>query len=536
MATSKNPTARSPKFLVIGAGSRGHAYAQAVTNATNGVIHAVADVVAFKRREFGKRYIWGSGSPVEGQEFADWKEWLQWEKSRRETVCSGDGEQATGVDGVFICTLDEMHVEILLAIAPLNLHMLCEKPLATSLQDCLAISRALKENKCLESRIFSIGHVLRYSPHNTILRKLLLEDRVVGDVLSLEHTEPVGWYHFSHSFVRGNWRRETANGDGSLLTKCSHDIDFILWLLCYPPPGATYDYPYHSPQSITSLGSLTQFRQSRKPVAAGNATNCLSCPAEKDCIYSALKIYKDRFLSKGRTGWPIKIVCPDIEDTFKTYGMAAAESLLLKTLAEDYDKATTPDTTVAARPWFGRCVYEADNNVLEDQVVTLSWVDDPLPETTASSTGGMDMNARLHGRGAKTATLHMISTTESQCERRGRVYGTLGELSYDGKTITSYDFGSGETTVVTVPEVPPEETEAHGGGDYGLTRAFVKAVEAVDSLGWEVGKAQREIIGCTFDEALRSHATVFAAEEARRNGKVVGWREWWDAKQREIGM
>ncbi|EEQ84009.1 oxidoreductase [Blastomyces dermatitidis ER-3] len=525
--SSRTRTVKSPKFLVIGAGSRGNAYARAVTNSTNGVIHAIAEPDAFKRQEFGRIYIWGSGSPTEGQEFADWKEWLQWEKARR----NGEGGQATGVDGVFICTLDETHVEILLAIAPLNLHILCEKPLATSLQDCLAISRALKENNCLESKIFSIGHVLRYSPHNTILRKLLLEDRIIGEITSLEHTEPVGWYHFSHSFVRGNWRRETANGDGSLLTKCSHDIDFILWLLCYPAPGTTFDHPHHSPQSITSIGSLTQFRQSRKPIAAGNATNCLSCPAEKDCIYSALKIYKDRFLSKGLTGWPIKIVCPDIEDTFRTSGMAAAESLLLRALAEDYDKTTTPAATIAARPWFGRCVYEADNNVLEDQVVTLSWDDDPLPETTTTTTtDGMDIHARLRGRGAKTATLHMVAATESQCERRGRVYGTLGELTYDSKTISIYNFGSGETTVVQIPEVPPEETEAHGGGDYGLARAYVKAVEAVDSLGWEVARAQREIVGCTFEEALKSHATVFAAEEARRDGKVLGWGEWWAGK------
>ncbi|PGG96129.1 hypothetical protein GX51_07966 [Blastomyces parvus] len=524
--SSNNPAVKSPKFLVIGPGSRGHAYARAVTNSTNGVIHAVAGPNAFKRQEFGERYIWGSGSPAEGQEFVGWKEWLQWEKSRR----AGERGQATGVDGVFICTLDEMHVEILLAIAPLNLHILCEKPLATSLQDCLAISRAFKENNCLDSKIFAIGHVLRYSPHNTILRKLLLEDRVIGELTSLEHTEPVGWYHFAHSFVRGNWRRETANGDGSLLTKCSHDIDFILWLLSYPSPGTPLDYPHHSPQSITSIGSLTQFRQSRKPIAAGNATNCLSCPAEKDCIYSALQIYKDRFLSKGLTGWPVDTVCLDIEDTFKTSGMAAAESLLLKTLAEDYDKTTTPAATIAARPWFGRCVYEADNNVLEDQVVTLSWADDPLPETTTAAAGGMDIHARLRGRGAKTATLHMVAATESQCERRGRVYGTLGELTYDSKTISIYNFGSGETTVVQIPEVPPEEAEAHGGGDYGLTRAYVKAVEAVDSLGWEVGRAQKEIVGCTFEEALKSHATVFAAEEARRDGKVLRWGEWWAGK------
>ncbi|KAK2734684.1 hypothetical protein FQN55_002547 [Onygenales sp. PD_40] len=519
--------ASAPRFLVIGAGSRGNAYAGAVTKATTAVIHAVADVDTFKRQDLGRKYIWGDdGVPGEGQEFSGWKEWLEWEMARREKVKQGHSTTAipAGVDGVFVCTLDEMHIEILLAIAPLGLHILCEKPLATSLGDCLAISRAFEEHALTQSKIFSIGHVLRYSPHNRMLRKLLLEDRVIGEIISVEHTEPVGWYHFSHSYVRGNWRRETAGGDGSLLTKCSHDIDFLMWLLSSPPPGAPHDQPHHAPQSISSVGSLTQFRRSRKPAGAGAATNCLSCPAEKECIYSAVKIYKDRFLAKGKTGWPVKIVCPDIEDTFKTSGMAAAETQLMSALAEDYDKNVVPDAEIAARPWFGRCVYEADNNVVEDQVVTISWADDPLPDTSLA------MSARLHGRGAKTATLHMIAPTQSQCDRRGRVYGTLGELSYDSKTISYYDFGSMETVTVEIPETPPDEEESHGGGDFGLTRAFVSAVEAVVNEGWEVGRAQREFVGTSFEGAVRSHAVVFAAEEARREGSVVGWKGWWEGK------
>src|SRR5205814_822177 len=143
-----------------------------------------------------------------------------------------------------------------------------------------------------------------------------------------EHTEPVGWWHFSHSYVRGNWRRQTVGGDGSLLTKSCHDIDFILWLLCSPPPDSSYDHPHHAPKAISSMGSLTHFRRSRKPAAAGSATNCLSCAAEIGCIYSALKIYRDMHLARNKTGWPIRIVCPDIEDTLRTSGMASAEALL----------------------------------------------------------------------------------------------------------------------------------------------------------------------------------------------------------------
>ena len=35
-----------------------------------------------------------------------------------------------------------------------------------------------------------------------LLRQLVREKEVIGDVLSIEHVEPVGWWHFSHSYVR----------------------------------------------------------------------------------------------------------------------------------------------------------------------------------------------------------------------------------------------------------------------------------------------------------------------------------------------
>ncbi|KAJ5644711.1 hypothetical protein N7507_010722 [Penicillium longicatenatum] len=528
---SKPPT-RATRYLVIGAGSRGNAYARAVTRTTPGTIYAVAEPHAFKRREFGRNYIWGSEAPLEGQEFTDWREWVQWETERRKTKNSDPNENQhavlnhpLGVDGVFICTLDETHVEIIQAIAPLNLHILCEKPLALSLDDCLTVYRTLQppqgpnEAALAPKTIFSIGHVLRYSPHNKLLRKLLLEDRVIGDIVSLEHTEPVGWWHFSHSYVRGNWRRATAKGDGSLLTKSCHDIDFILWLLCSPVSAENAQnegLTPHFPRSISSAGSLTQFRRKRKPVHAGDATNCLSCPAERDCNYSAVRIYNDRHLAKGHTGWPVDIVYPDIEDAYQGQGIHAAEAQLLAKLGEDWNINTHSDSEIAARPWYGRCVYEADNDVVDDQVVTVSWDDET------------ETPYRL----AKTASFHMIAPTEKQCERRGRIYGTLGEIEYDSHRISIYNFASAETTVHDVPKPPPERAESHGGGDYGLAGQYVAAVEAVVNGGMDVQTAQARFVGCTLEEAVRSHAVVFAAEEARREERVVRWGEWWEEKLR----
>ncbi|KAF9889008.1 hypothetical protein FE257_007985 [Aspergillus nanangensis] len=538
----KEPAHPKPlRFLVIGAGSRGTAYGRAVTAATTGTIHAVAEPHAFQRDEFGRNFIWGDAAPKPGQSFADWKDWLAWEQSRRDQNHPEGEEGEVGVDGVFICTLDETHVDILLAIAPLNLHILCEKPLALSLRDCLSVYRALapqtvnddnNNDTTQQGKIFSIGHVLRYSPHNILLRQLLLVDKAIGDIVSLEHCEPVGWWHFSHSYVRGNWRRETATGDGSLLTKSCHDIDFIMWLLSSPAPSSssTSQIPtrVHHPRTITSSGALTQFRQARKPPAAGSATNCLSCPAEPECNYSAVKIYRDMHTAKGWYDWPVKIVCPDIEDVARSASDSAsakeaASRHLLQKLEEDYTPETA-DEAIAARPWYGRCVYESDNSVCDDQVVTITWDDE---EQESPGGQGQEEDER-NLRPAKTAVFHMIAPTEKQCERRGRVYGTHGELSYDSRTITIYSFATRTSRVVEVPRQPPEEERSHGGGDYGLARSFVRAVDAVENGAMGVEEAQRGFVGCTLEEAVRSHAVVFAAEEARREERVVRWKEWWE--------
>ncbi|KAL9635057.1 MAG: hypothetical protein Q9164_003702 [Protoblastenia rupestris] len=510
---SASDTNRTLSFLIIGAGSRGNAYAHALLQSTpQASIAVIAEPIAFKRQTFGQKYIWGDAKPKAWQSFEDWRYFLVWEEDRRRRLEHETSVQP-GVDGVFVCTLDDTHAEIITAFAPLGLHIMSEKPLATNLQDCLKIYRALQPPGSVSPKvIFSIGHVLHYSPHNILLRKLLLEDEVIGDILSIEHTEPVGWWHFSHSYVRGNWRKESTSAP-SLLTKSCHDIDLLLWLLCNPPASA-FQKP-HLPLDVRSTGSLLYFKPSRKPSLAGDATNCYHCPAEPTCLYSAKKIYKEEQLEKGNADWPISIIDPEIEDIYRRGQKEEAFQRLEERLKEDYDRS---DLSADGRPWFGRCVYEANNNVCDDQIVTISWEDDPLPTRQYP-----EVAERMKGRGAKNATFHMVASTEKQCERRGRVYGTKGEIEYDSKIIRVYDFGSKRAQT----HHPQQHGGGHGGGDFGLAMAFFDAVRAVKLQNMSVTEAQRLHVGDTLEEMIRSHAMVFAAEEARKEKKVVNWLEWW---------
>ncbi|KAG9233520.1 NAD binding Rossmann fold oxidoreductase-like protein [Amylocarpus encephaloides] len=505
-----------PRIIIIGAGSRGNGYARATGESTNGVIAAVAEPIPYKRRQLGQKFIWGKAGPSAGQEFADWRDFVIWEQERRANAARGE-DVPEGVDAAFICVLDEQHMEVIVGLASLGLHIMCEKPLATSLEDCVSIYKSLLSDlpNTTPSKVFSIGHVLRYSPHNILLRKLLLEDRVIGDILSINHTEPVGWWHFAHSYVRGNWRNESTTAP-SLLTKSCHDIDLLLWMLCSSPPNSTQ--PAHLPSTVSSSGALHYFNRSRKPTAAGSATNCLSCPIEKSCKYSAKKIYLEpghRGLRSGNTRWPVYIVVPDIEECIITGGASGGESALLAKLEEDYT-TQTPVSEISSKNWFGRCVYEADNDVCDDQIVTMSWDNDPLPDIP-------DNENSLQGRGAKTAVFHMVAHTKKICERYSNIYGTDGEIYADSETITVEDFNTGTKKIYK----PFLAGGGHGGGDDGLARQFILAVDAVKNHNVDVEEAQRIHVGCSLEEVIRSHAMVFAAEEARRSKAVLDFPQWW---------
>ena len=499
------------RLLVIGAGSRGNSYAKAVGTLGNAIIAGIAEPIKFKRERFGDKYIWRNGNRQDGQAFETWKDFLRYEEDCRRRQAAGE-PTLPRIDGAFICTPDRTHVDIVEHLAPLGLHIMCEKPLATSLADCRRIHRAVtRAQDSGRPAVFSVGHVLRYSPHNMLLRQLL-RDGAIGEIMSIEHTEPVGFWHFAHSYVRGHWRREAATAP-SLLTKSGHDFDFLLWIMgvALGDGGAG-----RLPTWIASNGSLAYFHRSRKPAAAGPATNCLSCPYESQCIYSAKRIYVDHHLmAKEKLGWPTDIVEPEIEEIWKSSGKEAAKARLLARLAEDYDETTSPQT-IDSRPWFGRCVYESANDVCDDQMVFFEW---DVPFTDAS----VDRQDPDIGPGTKIASLHMVAFTEKQCERRGRIYGTRGEIEYDGTVIRDHDFATQETK----EHYPVQEGGGHGGGDYGLTRQFVRAMHAVQNSGETIASAQEKYIGANINDMIRSHVLTFAAEDARKQRKQIQCSVWW---------
>ncbi|CAG8512230.1 8279_t:CDS:10 [Paraglomus brasilianum] len=380
---------------IIGAGMRGKGYAYyALENRKWMRVVAVAEPVNARRQRLAEDHH----IPNE-HVFEDWRE-----LARLPKFC----------DAVVICTLDSQHFEPAIAFADLKYHILLEKPMAPSLQECYEITRAALRNQV----VFTIAHVLRYTAHNRVINQMI-DSGVLGDIINIQHVEPVGFWHFAHSYVRGNWRKESESSF-SLMTKSCHDIDLIAqWM--------------HSPcVRISSFGNLTHFKRENKPEEAGKATRCLECAHEKNCQYSAKSIYLDP-ASRGQKMWPISVLA-DVVDI------------------ESVDKALREGP-------YGRCVYECDNDVVDHQVVNMEFAS------------------------GATASCTMVAFTKSVCVRETKIFGTKGQLDCDGMdSIRFDDFVTGTREVLTPSKITGMfDMRGHGGGDIALVEAFLKEIATVST-------------------------------------------------------
>ena len=128
------------------------------------------------------------------------------------------------IDWVGIGSWNSQHREHVVAALKAGKHVFCEKPLATTLDDCLAIREAWQTS----GKMFSFGLVLRYSPFYQKIAALIREG-AIGEIISFEFNETLEFNH-AGAFMSG-WRRHRKNAGSFLLEKCCHDMDLANWLV-----------------------------------------------------------------------------------------------------------------------------------------------------------------------------------------------------------------------------------------------------------------------------------------------------------------
>lgn len=280
-------------------------------------------------------------------------------------------------DILILSTIDGTHYEYALRALDLGYDILLEKPIALTLAEVDGIAKKAKELK----RKIGVSHVLRYTPFYMQI-KSIIDSGAIGKVMNVNQTENVGYYHYAHSFVRGNWHnsKETCP---MILAKCCHDFDIILWLTG------------KSCKKLSSFGSLDHFTYANAP--EGSAARCKDCAANKTCPYDAYQIYKVH---------PTWVKIPDGQE--ENWENA-------KKVLDDNDT------------FYDKCVYRCDNDVVDHQTVNMVMEDGIIANLTMQAFSG-----EIYRRTQVCGTLGEIN---------GILEENKVELSVFGKEKKTYTIG-----------------------------------------------------------------------------------------------
>lgn len=184
-------------------------------------------------------------------------------------------ERPKFADAIIITTPDVLHYGPCMKALEMGYDVLLEKPIAPTEKECKDILQLAQKT----NRIVAVCHVLRYAPYFQKLHSLI-QDGAIGKLVSLQHFEPIQHVHMSHSYVRGNWHDSKATTP-IILAKSCHDLDIMRWLVDSPC------------EQINAFGDLTWFKMENAP--EGSTERCIDgCAVEKQCPYSAKRIYYDK--------------------------------------------------------------------------------------------------------------------------------------------------------------------------------------------------------------------------------------------------
>lgn len=357
------------QIIIIGAGNRGNTYASYSDLFPEDMkVVAVAEPNPEKRKHFSEKYHLNPS-----QNYETWEEALK---------------DKPFADGVIITTQDQFHVDPAVAALDAGYHVLMEKPMATTEKDC----RLLTEKAIISRKIFGLCHVLRYTSHYQKMKNII-ESGAIGSLITIEHIEPVNYWHMAHAYVRGNWRRKDESAP-MILAKSCHDMDLLLWFADSPC------------KFISSFGSLSHFKKENAP--EGSTERCIDhCPVETECPYSALKLY----LNMEVTGWPVNVITDDLS-------------------REGREKA------LHSGP-YGRCVYRCDNDVVDHQVVSMEFENKMTASFTMSAFTDGQRRTRIMGtEGEILGNFQTITLT--------RFNNIKPEIVWEHESNDAYGHGGGD--------------------------------------------------------------------------------------------
>lgn len=455
--------------IVIGAGDRGTIYANYALKTPDFTIVGVADPNKIRRDKFADTHI------LTTHIYESWEDILNEEKF---------------ADAAIITTPDKIHIAPAIKALQKGYAVLLEKPMTADPEKLKLLIAAIQASKGL----LQVCHVLRYTKFYSTIHKLLQEQQI-GDIVQISMEENVSYYHYAHSFIRGNWHNRDASSP-MILAKCSHDLDLIYW------------FADSEPEYITSTGGLDHFNIISLPIPAEQIPNrCTDgCPLSNECLYYAPRTYIDII--------PILHIAAKQKGIKNIFNRFAAKAVLqfpgLKRLPifnriAKYSgwpvSILTTDTSLAGRLHalntgpYGRCVYKiSDHDVVDHQVVTITFKN------------GISAILKMQGHSFEEGRTIRIDGT------KGTITGKFLPYSH---FLEVHDSLTNKTTVI----INDDPSGGHGGGDTGLIQQFVASVAANK-------RGENANILTTAENSIVSHLLAYAADTARLEKKVVNFKEF----------
>lgn len=126
---------------------------------------------------------------------------------------------------VFITASNDAHKDLVLRSIEADKAIMCEKPIATTLEDAEEMVLAAERT----GTFFQVGFELRYSKLYTKVKEWI-DAGLLGDVINVACT-----YICSEFHGKGSWRTQLASGGGMFGEKLSHYVDLPRWWIGSDP-------------------------------------------------------------------------------------------------------------------------------------------------------------------------------------------------------------------------------------------------------------------------------------------------------------
>jgi predicted dehydrogenase len=137
----------------------------------------------------------------------------------------GEIVEDEGVDVVYLCTPNRLHADEAVAALEAGKHVFCEKPMATTLEDCRRMVAAVDRS----GRQLMVGHGARFRPlHQSV--KALYESGKLGEACFCESD----YVHSLQPFLEGSghqWWRHPNEGEFAVIGGGCHPLDLMRWIV-----------------------------------------------------------------------------------------------------------------------------------------------------------------------------------------------------------------------------------------------------------------------------------------------------------------